>query len=284
MEPILDPAKSPGSAPIFDPSIGSRSSSPPPVFFFSSSSVLQQFFTMFMSIVLLLTVQQALSACVPSSPPPPPSGLCTNSSTVQSEIVDVHNEFRRNVQPPAQDMLQMDWDDKLVPSIQAWVDGCVFTHGKPSTRMLDGYELGENLFKSSSPVSWTSVVTAWHNEVNNFEYPTSSTNGKPIGHYTQVIWNSSYKIGCAMAKCPNDIYFFGCRYYRAGNFRGWKPYTKGESCGMCPNNCVNKLCTNPCPYKNDYLNCLQVSPNDATSQQWLNTARLCASVPTKSSQ
>ncbi|KAK7886002.1 hypothetical protein WMY93_025623 [Mugilogobius chulae] len=187
-------------------------------------------------------------------------GLCTDSSTVQSEIVDVHNEFRRNVQPPAQDMLQMEWGDEIVPSIQAWVDGCVLHHGEPSTRMLNGYELGENLFKSSSPVSWTSVVTAWHSEVNNFQYPTSSKNGKVIGHYTQVIWNSSYRVGCAMAKCPDDIYFYGCRYYRAGNFKGWKPYTKGESCGMCPNNCVNKLCTNPCPYINDYLNCLDLSP------------------------
>ncbi|KAK7886006.1 hypothetical protein WMY93_025627 [Mugilogobius chulae] len=115
------------------------------------------------------------------------------------------------------------------------------------------------LFKSGGPVSWESVITAWHDEVENFEYPATSINGKPIGHYTQVIWNSSNRVGCAMALCPGDIYFYGCRYYRAGNFRGWKPYTKGESCGMCPDNCVNKLCTNPCPYKNDFLACFNKS-------------------------
>lgn len=47
--------------------------------------------------------------------------------------------------------------------------------------------MGENLFKASVVYSWTDVINAWHSEVNNYEYPTGSTNGQPIGHYTQVI-------------------------------------------------------------------------------------------------
>jgi len=49
-----------------------------------------------------------------------------------------------------------------------------------------GYELGENLFYSSSLDSWTDAITGWHAEVSHYLYPTGSTNGKPVGHYTQV--------------------------------------------------------------------------------------------------
>lgn len=34
-------------------------------------------------------------------------GICTENTTVQAEIVDLHNAFRRAVQPTASDMLLM---------------------------------------------------------------------------------------------------------------------------------------------------------------------------------
>lgn len=202
---------------------------------------------MFVTVVFLL-FQQVLSACVLQD-------VCTDNSQVQEEIVNFHNELRRSVSPSAQDMLQMSWSDDIKASMQTWVDKCKLAHGLPSTRELNGYEMGENLFYSSTLQSWTAVIKAWHSEVQNYQYPKGSTNGQEVGHYTQVIWNSSYRVGCAMAVCPNNIYFYGCQYYRAGNFRTWRPYTNGSWCEMCPNNCVNKLCTNPCPYINRFLNC-----------------------------
>lgn len=201
-----------------------------------------------MTLLIVLQIQQALSACVLQD-------VCTDNSHVQEEIVNLHNDLRRSVSPPAQDMLQMSWSDDIKDIMQTWVDKCKLTHGPPSTREIKGYEMGENLFYSSTQLSWTAVIKAWHNEVQNYKYPKGSTNGEEVGHYTQVIWNSSYKVGCAMAVCPNNIYFYGCQYYRAGNFWTWRPYTEGSWCGLCPDNCVNKLCTNPCPYINRFLNC-----------------------------
>lgn len=58
------------------------------------------------------------------------------------------------------------------------VVSCFFAHS--------AYQMGENLFKSSKMLPWSDVVTAWHNEVDNYNYSTGSTNGKSIGHYTQV--------------------------------------------------------------------------------------------------
>lgn len=203
---------------------------------------------MFAVLLCLLTLHQVHSACVVKD-------ICTENKAVQNVIVNLHNQLRKNVQPPASDMLLMTWSDEVAANAQAWVDKCILAHGEARTRMLNGYELGENLFYSSTPFSWRAVISDWYNEVQNYQYPSGSTNRRSIGHYTQVIWNSSFKVGCGMTLCPNNIYFYGCHYYRAGNFRAWPPYTKGAPCGQCREACENNLCTNPCPYINRYINC-----------------------------
>uniref|UniRef100_A0A673B840 ShKT domain-containing protein n=1 Tax=Sphaeramia orbicularis TaxID=375764 RepID=A0A673B840_9TELE len=174
-----------------------------------------------------------------------------------AEIVDQHNVFRRDVQPTASNMLRMNWSDEVAANAQAWLNKCILAHGPPSTRTINGtrYELGENLFYSSIPYTWTDVISAWHGEVAHYQYPNGSTNSQTVGHYTQVIWNSSYKVGCGVTLCPNDVYFYGCHYYRAGNFKRWPPYKAGPPCASCPDHCEDKLCTNPCPYINNFLNC-----------------------------
>uniref|UniRef100_UPI0037E8278F cysteine-rich venom protein DIS2 n=1 Tax=Semicossyphus pulcher TaxID=241346 RepID=UPI0037E8278F len=203
---------------------------------------------MFALLICLLTLHQVHSACDLVN-------ICTQHKAVQDEIVDMHNTYRREVQPTASDMLMMSYDEDLAASSQAWVDNCIQDHGEPNTRMLNGYQLGENMYASNFPQTWTEVIEAWHNELAHYVYPNGSRNNETIGHYTQVVWNSSYRVGCGVAVCPNSIYLYACQYYRAGNFKGWRPYKAGEPCASCPNNCVDKLCTNPCPYTDNYSNC-----------------------------
>ncbi|KAK3540811.1 hypothetical protein QTP86_001967 [Hemibagrus guttatus] len=167
--------------------------------------------------------------------------ICTNLTAVQEEIVNIHNTFRREVVPTASNMLKMRWSDEVAASAQLWADTCAIAHGPPSSRMLGTYEMGENLFYSSNMLLWTDVVTAWHNEVVNYKFHTGSINGKSIGHYTQVVWFSSYEVGCGVAKC-GSVYFYDCQYYRAGNYKGVPPYSLGEPCAACPNDCDDKLC------------------------------------------
>uniref|UniRef100_A0A4W4E398 SCP domain-containing protein n=1 Tax=Electrophorus electricus TaxID=8005 RepID=A0A4W4E398_ELEEL len=106
------------------------------------------------------------------------------------------------------------WSKEVAASSQDWANTCAMAHGPPSSRMIRGYQMGENLFQSTTPLTWTDVVTAWHSEYKNYKYGFGSINGKSIGHYTQVVWYSSYKVGCGIAKC-GDRYFYSCRYYRA---------------------------------------------------------------------
>ena len=46
------------------------------------------------------------------------------------------------------------------------------------------------------------------------------------GHYTQVVWRASVKIGCAIVDCPNVTFHSTvlCDYAPGGNIQGQKPY------------------------------------------------------------
>ncbi|KAJ0009824.1 hypothetical protein Pint_34067 [Pistacia integerrima] len=48
--------------------------------------------------------------------------------------------------------------------------------------------------------------------------------GKVCGHYTQVVWRNSVRIGCAKVRCNNGGTFIGCNYAPPGNYVGQKPY------------------------------------------------------------
>jgi len=73
----------------------------------------------------------------------------------------------------------------------------------------------------------------------NYDPISQSCNGA-CGHYTQVVWESSVRIGCGMAECSHfeGLKFGGsfviCQYYLGGNYPT-KPYnyaisSAGEDC------------------------------------------------------
>ncbi|XP_030225374.1 cysteine-rich venom protein [Gadus morhua] len=225
-------------------------------------SLLHSSAIMLVFVLSVLTLHGVHAACnVP--------GICPTDPAIENQIVDAHNAFRRAVQPSAANMLKMIWSNDVAALSQAWLDHCMLKHGPPSSRMLNGYELGENLFYSTSALDWATVITAWHNEVQHYTYPNGSGNGESVGHYTQVVWNSSWQVGCGMTKCGSK-YFYGCQYYRAGNYVGWPPYKEGTACDSCPNNCEDKLCTNPCQYINRYLNCPALKKEAGCGNHWVN--------------
>ena len=68
------------------------------------------------------------------------------------------------------------------------------------------------------------AALSWYKELNNYEYPTgTSLNGQAIGHFTQVVWKSSTKLGCGTAhKTEGKMItaYVVCQYAPAGNVRG----------------------------------------------------------------
>ncbi|KAJ3699100.1 hypothetical protein LUZ61_002805 [Rhynchospora tenuis] len=64
---------------------------------------------------------------------------------------------------------------------------------------------GENLFWGSGVGGWTpaQAVAAWVAEKPQYDYYTNSCNGM-CGHYTQIVWRNTRRLGCAMVTCDND--------------------------------------------------------------------------------
>ncbi|XP_064022207.1 GLIPR1-like protein 2 [Pogoniulus pusillus] len=71
-----------------------------------------------------------------------------------------------------------------------------------------------------------------------------------MGKDVQVVWDHSYKIGCAVTYCKEvagipDAANFVCNYSPSGN-SSRQPYIEGKSCSNCEtgDTCENKLCRN----------------------------------------
>ena len=138
-----------------------------------------------------------------------------------------HNNVRSNVSPKANPPLKpLLWDDSIAAEAQSWANNCRFIHGGHPNE-------GQNIYSAGGFVPTPSdVVNSWASEASFYNYNTNScASGKQCGHYTQIVWRSTTKLGCGMAYCKTnspigkgDWYLVVCNYKPPGNYRGQKPY------------------------------------------------------------
>ncbi|XP_078435646.1 pathogenesis-related leaf protein 4-like [Wolffia australiana] len=86
---------------------------------------------------------------------------------------------------------------------------------------------GENLFCGSLGGECTGreAVQAWMNERKDYNYATNTcTPGRACGHYTQVVWRKSVRLGCARVRCNSGAIFITCNYSPPGNYIGQRPF------------------------------------------------------------
>uniref|UniRef100_K1PV07 Peptidase inhibitor 16 n=1 Tax=Magallana gigas TaxID=29159 RepID=K1PV07_MAGGI len=126
-------------------------------------------------------------------------------STEAAEFLRVHNEKRRIVSPKATNMREMVWDEGLETIARNYAEKCDFNHNKLRSSSV-GYYVGENLYVSYGDISPEAAVTAWDNEKNDYDFANNvcDPNSKyGCGHYTQVTWAESEKVGCAKKYCSS---------------------------------------------------------------------------------
>jgi hypothetical protein len=158
-----------------------------------------------------------------------PTGTSSGPSTSSggpnagNEMLDAHNAVRQNASPtPSPTLEDMVWDDALEASAQAWADRCVFEHG-------GGMGAGENLYANTAMVPASNVVNSWAGEAQYYDHGSNSCSDV-CGHYTQIVWRDSTRVGCGVADCPNldalggPAQFWVCHYQSPGNFSGESPY------------------------------------------------------------
>ena len=143
--------------------------------------------------------------------------------------VDAHNAARAAV-----GVGPLSWDPALAQIADTWVRQCVDTQAP--TGLVDhnagrsnGYPtyVGENIYGSGGSASGTAAVTSWVNEQQYYHHATNSCDsGRICGHYTQVVWRDTTKVGCALYTCPGFQYgaTVVCNYGPGGNVGGQAPY------------------------------------------------------------
>ena len=133
-------------------------------------------------------------------------------------MIAAHNAIRAGVGVP--DVI---WDDALAEIAAEWAawlaaDGCYLEHDYSSP-------YGENLYWSSFESNPTQVVDAWASEVVYYDYESNSCDrGEMCGHYTQLVWSTTERVGCAMATCADGSEIWMCDYDPPGNYVGEWPY------------------------------------------------------------
>uniref|UniRef100_A0A915K960 SCP domain-containing protein n=1 Tax=Romanomermis culicivorax TaxID=13658 RepID=A0A915K960_ROMCU len=93
---------------------------------------------------------------------------------------------------------------------------------------------GENVYYNTmnpqdSNFHMKNAVQSWFDEHKQFRYPNSC--GGACGHYTQVVWAKSKKVGCGFTVCDGIAGWVGskavmlvCNYDPPGNFNNEPPY------------------------------------------------------------
>lgn len=162
-------------------------------------------------------------------------------------LVDLHNHYRGLVSPSASAMLPLKWDPDLKAIAEAYAAKCIWNHN------IDLEDIGENLFADNGPLNLSEAIEKWFMERLDYNYQNNSCDGeKMCGHYTQMVWADTHRVGCAIHLCNTmegldweKVNFLVCNYIPPGNYEDMHPYVEGDSCSQCPENlqkCVDNLC------------------------------------------
>ncbi|KAJ7382008.1 hypothetical protein OS493_037710 [Desmophyllum pertusum] len=141
-----------------------------------------------------------------------------------NECLQVHNSKRRlhGARP-------LTWDRSLARKAQAWA---FILATKEEMKHAPPSGAGENLFYSATTDNKISTckdaVEAWYGEVSDYPFwnPPNSifdVSGAQIGHFTQVVWKSTKKLGVGIASIKRGFKtktYIVARYTPPGNYEG----------------------------------------------------------------
>ena len=140
---------------------------------------------------------------------------CAAQSPVASEMLAAHSAVRASLKIPP-----LTWSDQLAARAQEWAN-TLLARGQFQHRPKSEY--GENLFdifgETASPQR---VVEAWASESADYDYASNKCR-KVCGHYTQIVWASTKKVGCGVARNSRREVWV-CNYDPPGNCVGTRPY------------------------------------------------------------
>ncbi len=117
------------------------------------------------------------------------------------------------------------WDDGLAAEAQGWANQLARENQLRHASTTQRRARGENLWMGTrGAFSPQSMIASFAQEERYFvpgAFPNVSRTGNwaDVGHYTQIVWPGTRKVGCALAN--NQAFdVLVCRYWPAGNVWG----------------------------------------------------------------
>lgn len=129
------------------------------------------------------------------------------------------------------------WDSSLAREAQVWALDLatrnIMEHAQSND---DGENLYQSFTTSSKPATCKEAVEAWYGEVSDYPFwnpPNSIFDTKAqIGHFTQVVWKSTKKLGVGIASVKHGFWtttYIVARYSPPGNYNGRLKQEVGDS-------------------------------------------------------
>ncbi|PIA55411.1 hypothetical protein AQUCO_00700002v1 [Aquilegia coerulea] len=163
------------------------------------------------------------------SPPPSPGRHIRNATDLAKrrtrgaiirEFVSEHNKVRKQI-----GQVPLKWDKKLARYAERFGNkrksDCLLKNSNSSI-------YGENVYRGEHFERHTATlaVRAWANESKYYYPKTNSCQPNQVcGHYTQMIWRNTKRLGCARSKCNNGAVYILCVYDPPGNYDNESPFT-----------------------------------------------------------
>jgi uncharacterized protein YkwD len=149
-----------------------------------------------------------------------PAGAEPARGALADRLLSAHNSARDDARQP-----RLAWSDELAQEAGEWAERLArdgdLRHSPQDSRS----DTGENLWMGSSGFyAPEAMIGAFIGEKGDFRpgiFPDVSATGswEDVGHYTQIIWPQTRKVGCALAQ-GRRMDILVCRYWPAGNWMG----------------------------------------------------------------
>ncbi|XP_055370746.1 antigen 5 like allergen Cul n 1-like [Condylostylus longicornis] len=174
------------------------------------------------------------------------------TSQMRAAFLHHHNSLRSQVAmghvrgyPPATRMATMSWSDELANLAALNTYQCEIEHDQ-CRATLAFRTPGQNLCTRSGPYETlhgviNRCINAWFEEKtiakpSYVDYLVVEPHFKQYGHFTQMVVDKAYKVGCAVVRSPSSYY--GKRYFLACNYSasqviGRPLYVRGKTGKYC---------------------------------------------------
>ncbi|XP_064535158.1 Golgi-associated plant pathogenesis-related protein 1 isoform X1 [Drosophila montana] len=132
-----------------------------------------------------------------------------SQESFEQEVLKAHNAHRAQHNAPP-----LELDGSLNKLATNWAQH-LLANNRMEHRQNSGY--GENIYMASGGnLGGADAVDSWYNEINDYNWRSPSFQMN-TGHFTQVVWKSSKRLGVGFARRGNTIYVV-CNYDPPGNY------------------------------------------------------------------